>query len=312
MNLARRATVYLLLTTVVWGSTFPAAKLALDAMTPRVATAERRLVPIWLQAARMALAAALFALLCPRAVRALGRRELRDSFIVAFPGALGLAANSWGLQEATPTVTAFLTNLTVVFTPALGLLFFGERPGRNLLAGAAVAFAGVVVMTGPGGGRFGWPEVLILASSALFALQIHFIAKYTRGRDPEAMTLGLLFHMAWLFVLPLLLLPEGRALLTWRFFEPLPAGRWIDRWAVAGSTVYLALFASVLAIWVFMRYQREIAPTRAAVIYCCEPVFAAALAAALLSEPMTAPKVAGGALILAGNLVCEIFRPRPR
>ncbi len=306
MTRDRKATLILLLTTVIWGSSFPIARMGLDAMAGQVAAEGRWLIPIWLTAARMILAMVVFVLVCPRALLGFRRRDLRDSLWIALPGAVGITLGGWGLQQASVTVTAFLTNLTVVFTPVLGFLFFRERLARALILGATVAFGGVVVLTNPSGGAFGWPETLVLLSSLCFALQIQLIPLYTKDRDPEAMTFGVLLHFTWLMFLPLLVLPAGRSMLSLRFFQPLAEGRWIDRWAVLGSTVYLAVLASSLAVWVFMRYQREIPATRAAILYSCEPVFAALLSGLVLYEPMGWRKLAGGALILGGNLVCEL------
>jgi len=311
MTPARTATIALGLATVIWGATFPAGKLALDGMAAQVPPSGARWIPIWISAARMLIALPIFVLICPRSIRGLGWREFRDSFAIAFPGALGIALGGWGLQEASVTVTAFLTNLTVVFTPVFGTLFFRERLSRGLIAGATVAFLGVFFLTDPIGGRFGWPEVLVLGSALSFAVQIHFINRFTKNRDAEAMTLGLMIHLAWMYLLPLLIFPAGRALLSLRFFAPLPDGSWLSRWGVLGGVLFLAVFGSVIGIWVFMRWQREIPATRASVIYALEPVFAALLAWGLLQEPMGRGKIAGGILILAGNLVCELWGRTP-
>jgi drug/metabolite transporter (DMT)-like permease len=64
-------------------------------------------------------------------------------------------------------------------------------------------------------------------------------------------------------------------------------------------------------MWIFVRYQKELPATRAAVLYCVEPVFAALLALWILREPMTVRKAAGAAVIVAGNLVCELFKRKP-
>lgn len=306
MNPARKATIALTLTTVVWGATFPATKAALDHLKER--NVSQRLAPIWVNAARMLLALPLFLLVCPRSVRGLGSRELRDSLFVAAPGATGIFLQGWGLQDATVTVTAFLTNLTILFTPIFGYAFFREKLGLGLVAGAAIAFAGVVVLTKPHGGQFGRPEILVLLGSVSFALQIQLINRFTMGRNAESMTLGLMLHLTWLSVLPLLVFPDGREMITLRYFEPLPRGAWIHRWGVLVGVGFLAVFGSAVAFWVFMRWQREIPATRAAVLYALEPGFAALLAWALLHEHQGAEKLAGGAIILAGNLVCELWK----
>lgn len=48
--------------------------------------------------------------------------------------------------------------------------------------------------------------------------------------------------------------------------------------------------------------------TRAAVIYTLEPVLAVFYSAVFISEPMTARKLVGGAVIVGANLACELLR----
>lgn len=297
----RKATLYLFLSTWIWGSTFVAGKIGLEAM--KKLTSSEFLGVLWLNSARMILAVVLFALLVPKSVRRFGRRECVNSFWIALPAAVGIAINGWGLSKGEPTVTAFLTNLTVVFTPILGYLLFRAKVSRGLVVGVVFAFAGVFVMTNPTAGHLGWPEIAVLGSAVLFTIQIHLIERLTKEGDPEAMTLGLMFHLGWMSFLPILV--TGRELLAPSFLRAamVPGIVW--------STLYLALFASVVAMWVFMRYQKEIPATRAAVIYCFEPVFTAVFAWMILHEPMGWRKLTGGALILAGNLACELVKPTP-
>ena len=61
---------------------------------------------------------------------------------------------------------------------------------------------------------------------------------------------------------------------------------------------------------VLNRYQRDISATRASVLYMIEPVIAALFAALLTGEAMTWRKALGGAIILLGNLACELMGRR--
>jgi drug/metabolite transporter (DMT)-like permease len=61
---------------------------------------------------------------------------------------------------------------------------------------------------------------------------------------------------------------------------------------------------------VLNRFQRDISATRASVIYMIEPVIAALFAALVAGEAMTTRKVVGGAVILLGNLACELMGRR--
>ena len=72
------------------------------------------------------------------------------------------------------------------------------------------------------------------------------------------------------------------------------------------AVVYLALVASVFALVTQTWAQALLSPTRAAVIMCMEPVWAAFFAVLLGGEHMTARMLAGGGLILAAMYVAEL------
>jgi len=71
------------------------------------------------------------------------------------------------------------------------------------------------------------------------------------------------------------------------------------------ATVYLALFATLLAFGVQTWAQKILPPVRIALISSLEPVFAALWAALLIGERLTRRELVGGALIVLGVVVGE-------
>ena len=76
---------------------------------------------------------------------------------------------------------------------------------------------------------------------------------------------------------------------------------------VAWTVFYTAGACSVVAMGVLNRYQRDLSATRASVLYMMEPVFAALFALLFTSEAMTPRKFIDAAIILGGNLLCELI-----
>jgi drug/metabolite transporter (DMT)-like permease len=68
------------------------------------------------------------------------------------------------------------------------------------------------------------------------------------------------------------------------------------------GVVYTALFATVLVLVVQTWAQRVVSPTRAAIIFAGEPIFAALFAVLLGGETLTLQQIVGGALIVVGML----------
>jgi drug/metabolite transporter (DMT)-like permease len=283
----------------VWGSTFFSVKLGVEGMA--AAGLDPRAAPAAFVFLRFALAAALFPLCYPKVLRELGRGTLAGGAALAVPFSAGFLLQTGGLGATSATVSAFLTNLTVVLTPLLGRLFFQETLVPGHVAGAAVAFAGVWVLTDPRGGGFGLGEQLTALCALAFAFQIQMTPGITRRHSPEGVT----------FVMFVLAAAFSGALLGAMGVGPRALAAAVRGPHVAWTLLYTATVCSILALVIMNRWQREVTPTRAAVIYSLEPVFAAAFAAALAGERLEARHFAGGAIILAGNVVCEVF-PRTR
>jgi drug/metabolite transporter (DMT)-like permease len=298
MTPERRATLWLLSMCTIWGSSFWTMKAGQEPLA--AALGARSAAPAFLFL-RFLVAAALFPLIFPRAVRGLTRGTVAAGVLLSLPFGVGFYLQVKGLQDTTATISAFLTNLTVVLTPALGRLFFRETLRWANVAGAAIALAGVYVLTDPRGGAFGIGEILTAFSAVAWSVQIQLTNIVTRKHRPESVTF-IMFVMAVIyFGAALAVLGTDGAALARACLVP----------RVAWTVVFTATVCSIAAITIMNRFQRDLPPTRASVIYTLEPVFAAAFAA-WGGEAMTSRKLLGGAIIIGGNLVCEMFHARSR
>jgi len=296
MSPARRATWWLLSMCAVWGSSFWTMKSGQEPIAAALGPAAA--APAFLLL-RFLVAALLFPIFFPGALRGLTRSTVAAGLLLSLPFCAGFYLQVKGLQDTTATVSAFLTNLTVLLTPLLGRLFFGERLSWSNAAGAVVAIAGVYVLTDPGGGAFGRGEVLTAASAVAWALQIQMTNLVTRKHRPESITWIMFCAATACWALTLAVMGTDWAALARVAATP----------RVAWTVAFTATVCSIAAITIMNRFQKDIPPTRAAVIYTIEPVFAA-IFAVWGGEPMTLRKIAGGAIIIGGNLVCELFQRR--
>jgi drug/metabolite transporter (DMT)-like permease len=293
MSPARRATILLLATTVLWGSSFFTMSWGTQGISARLGGAAAPSAFLFLRfLAAMAVQAAIF----HRAFRSLSGRVLAAGAVLSIPFYAGFILQATGLSSTTSTISAFLTSLFVVITPLLGRLFFHERLAGSTLLGAVVSLAGVYVLTDPAGG-LGRGEILTLACAVAFAFQIQMTNVITRSHSPEAITF-VQFGCAVLYS-GITLLAMGVA--------PGQLVRCLGERHVAWTVLYTAVACSVVAMGVLNRFQRDIPATRASVLYMMEPVFAAVFALIFTGEAMTARKFIGGAIILGGNLLCELM-----
>ena len=264
----------LLLTTFVWGATFPATKAALEQISPLSFLFLRFLLGMTV----------VFAVL--RFFRRPLIRDtamLRASLIATAWLFIGYVLQTVGLRFTTASNSAFITVLYVVFVP---LYLF--RLGLHTWVSNAIALAGLWLLVKPtASANLG--DLLTLGSAAAFAAHMVCLERYTRVADPVS-----------LFVWQLLLMTVAMSGAMWweqptlAMFEP-------SRVLAIGLVVtgILATGAFAVQMWA----QRLLPAQQVALLFAAEPAVAAWLAWYFLGEQLDAQGWFGSAMILGGVLL---------
>jgi drug/metabolite transporter (DMT)-like permease len=262
-----RAVLALLAASFVFGATFVVIKSALEQVPPLTFVAWRFLLG--------AAVLALFAL--PR-----GKQIWWHGTVAGVALFSGYAFQTAGLTETSASNSALITGLYVVITPFLAALFARRNPSWWSAGGAALSFAGLVLLTGADELSFERGDLLTLACAFSFALHIVALSRLARHHPVVPFTTVQLTVTAVL-AFPAALLIEGPV-------QP-PSSVW-------GALLLTGLGASagcfVLQIWA----QTVVGATTAAVVLAAEPAFAVATAWVVLSERLTLAGWAGAGLIL--------------
>ncbi len=279
----------MLLHSAISAGTYIAAKRALDELPP------------WEVALfRFTFAGLVFgALLVVRRVRIPGRDLLGLAALgfVAVPLTQGFFLA--GLSLSTPEHAALLYALTPIFVFLIARLRLGERATALKMIGIAVALAGVVVVlfargsvTLPGSSRHVLGDLLILFAVVAWAI-------FAVGGKIYAERYGSVVSTAAAIVAgTLLYLPFGVAFSDLhRFARLTPMG-----WA---SLAYLVVLTSVAAYLLYYWSLARAEASRVAIWSNLQPVLTALLAWAAYGERLSAPFVAGGAMVLAGVVLTE-------
>ncbi|MBI5543713.1 MAG: DMT family transporter [Deltaproteobacteria bacterium] len=275
-----RADLVLLLACLGWASTFAIVKSALDSASPNA-----------FLAARFTLGTLVAALVARRSLRDLP--SLKAGAILGLFLWVGFALGTWGLRYTTATRSGFITSLCVVLVPVLGFLVFRQRVPACAWAGAALAAAGLTVLSAPaltaGGSLLG--DGLTVASAVAYAFHLLLISRFAPRVIPSAAVTA---QLAVVAVLSALSLPFEDIR-----FELTPA--------LAGTLVFTGVCASALFLFMQLWAQARTSAVRAALIFSLEPLLAALFARALLADPLQPEVWQGGALILFGILVVELW-----
>jgi drug/metabolite transporter (DMT)-like permease len=291
----------ILLTTLIWGSTFAVARGVLDHWPP-----------LSYLAVRMPLAALVFAALFPRQVFKATRAAWRAGATLGALIGLGFIGQTVGLLYTTPAKSAFITGITTPLVPVVAYLVWRARPSRENLAGIVLATAGGALILAPSdasGVNAG--DLVTLSTTLLFAAHVTLMGLYSRRFDVRQLsaiqvtTAAALAVAAWLALRGYTALagaeslPAGLA----REAEPLVWGP-----AVLWQLAYLTVVATVATFLLWTWGQARMSATHAAVIFSLEPVFATGFAVLLRgsAEWSGGRATLGACLILAGVLVSEL------
>lgn len=264
----------LMLTTLIWGATFPATKAALAQIPPFSFLFLRFLLGA-------ALAVGVYVLIGGR-LRA-DRELLRISAIATLFLFLGYVTQTVGLKYTTASNSAFITVLYVIFVPMILRRF----EGRTWLS-AALALTGLWFLVNPSL-EMNVGDLWTLACAMAFAAHIACIETYARRGEAALFFLWQMILVTVLFGPTMLL--EGPAA------EQLaPTGVLLLGLGVTGG---LATGAFAVQVWV----QRLLPAQQVALIFSLEPAFAAWLAWYFLGEQLSVRGWLGSGLILAGVII---------
>jgi drug/metabolite transporter (DMT)-like permease len=304
----RRATVALLLATVLWGCGFTWAKAAGDAVHQALRLPNGSAFgPVFVLAWRFGVASVILFVVMRRArsgwTWASGWRVGAVGLLLA----LGLVLQHLGLDRTPEAVSAFLTSLTILFVPLILTVALRKPPPAVMWVGVVLATVGVWLMTGRARAGVGLGEALGLACAIAFSLYILAVNAAARSVDAWQLTAGQFLVVGAVCFATCALVPGHETMRPATAVSLVTSTREI--WL---NILLLMLFPTVGAFTLLNLYQPKLDPTRAALIYLVEPVIASVYAWLAVGRTLSPEMIAGAALILAANVVVEILSARGR
>jgi drug/metabolite transporter (DMT)-like permease len=286
----------LLSITFIWGATFVMVQDA-------IAT----LPPLTFVAIRFALAALL--LLLPLLFRRQGRvtlarlfqrTQLIGGFVLGVWLFLGYALQTFSLLYTTSGKAGFLTGLSVTLVPLLAWPILRVKPTRIAIIGVLLATIGLYLLAFVDLSKLNPGDLLAFLCAIAFALQVVYTGKYSTQEAVQQLVVIQLATVAGLSAIAALLFePWQHVLQSGVVFQP----------QVVSALIVTAVFATSFAFLAQTHIQQYMTATNVALIFACEPIFAA-LADLVWNGVVLGPRALFGcALILCGMLLSELPIP---
>ncbi|MBN3926950.1 DMT family transporter [Nostoc sp. NMS4] len=271
-----QSVILLLFTTLIWGTTFPLLKNAIDSLSPSALIGSRFLVA---------------ALACLPFGFKLNRRLVRDGIILGTLLFTAFTTQVIGLESTSASRAAFITSMNVILIPLIEALM-GRSVSLIAFLSAFLALAGIGVMSWEGG-SLNIGDLWVFGCAVCYAIYILVLEVFASRHNSIKLTALQLFVVAVLGTI-------------WAAPELVDQIRAIKANFVV--ILYLGIVATAAVTWTQAFAQQWVPATQTAIIYTLEPVFAAIFSFLLLRETMGVRGFLGASMILVSILLSQIRR----
>lgn len=278
-NKANLGRTCLILTTLIWGSSFVILKSALDSITP-----------LWVLAIRFSGAAILMLIACLPKLKKLDKRYVTGGCLMGLCLAAAYILQTYGLVYTTPGKNAFLTTTYCILVPFLYWIISGKRPDKYNIIAALVCLVGVGFVCLGNDLSINIGDMLTILCGLFYGLHIIVTSRTAENRDPVLITM---LQFATAAVVCFI----GAVL-----FEPAPhdigSGTWL-------SIAYMTFICTGLCYILQTVGQKYTPPSQTAVILTLESVFGSAISVILGVESLTSNIALGFFLIFIAIITSE-------
>jgi len=263
--------------TLVWGGTFPLIKIMLKYISPMPLIFYR-----FLSAAVICLPFLI------RGIRKASLKTILKLFFLGFLLWLAYITQTIGLKYTTPSNSAFITGLYVVFTPIFALFFTKEKMTKVMFFSLLLAFFGIILLSNFSFTKFSFnPGNLITIVTAIScALQIVFTSIFVKKEGIVLITSVQIFTVLFL---------------TTPFIISNKTGN-LPLWVIL-SIIFLGTVASFIAILAETYSLKFIDPDRASILFTLEPLFAAIFSFIFIGERFALKEIFGSTLIFIAMIM---------
>lgn len=284
-----RANLLLLLTAMIWGSSFVAQRQGMEHVSPFTFNGVRFLIG----------AASLLPILfynrssekITGTVPLLSWPIIAGGFFLGLVLFVGASLQQIGIVETTAGKAGFITGLYVIIVPLLGL-FWKQNTGYGTWLGALLAVIGMYFLSVTDNFTISRGDLLVLCSALFWATHVQLVSRLCRKYN----ALQLSFYQ-FLFC---------------AIFSLLAALQW-ETISIAGirgallPILYTGIFSVGIAYTLQVVAQQKAHPAHAAIILSLESVFAVLAGYFFLAEILTLRGLFGCCLMLAGMLLSQLF-----
>lgn len=295
-GLSARAAFFILFSVAfIWGAEFVLVDLAVEQLSTHL-----------FNAIRFALASLALLPLYFLQKKSLHKTQLKPLFLSGFSLGfllfIGFYAQTEGMRHTSVANAGFITGLNVPLVPVLAWLVFKKSASWNVWLGVSCATLGLYLLTVGDNLQFNNGDALVLVCAFAFAIHILLTDKFVVNVPIMSLSIIQMAAVAIYSLIALLFTNEpffyeqGSSSALEILLDPV----------IISAILVTGLLGSAYAYWAQSACQRHLEPSKVALIFATEPVFAFLSAWVFLGEVLGVKGSLGALLILVAIIVSEL------
>lgn len=229
------------------------------------------------------------------------KQELKHSslagLMVGFFLFVGYLLQTFGLLYTTSSKAGFLTGLSIVMVPILSFIFLKQKATIFIVLGIAVATTGLYLLTAADSFQLNIGDILVLGCAVAFAAHILINGFFSKKISPLLLSTSQVLAVSIFSSICAFLFEDWEKLFS--------VSLWTNQ-SFLFALFLTALFATSIAFFIQTSAQKHTSPTRVAIIFAMEPVFAALTGVLVANEQLSISAIIGCLCIFLGMIFVEL------
>lgn len=272
--------IYLVLTFVIWGSLYVAAKSVMAEIPSTAVLASRYAIAV----------VALYFVMRKRGFKKIKKEHRKMLFAVGFVGYFcGIAFQLLGTDLIDASLASLINSLNPIVIPIIAAIFLKERLNGKTAVSIILSVIGVYIILGVGGGGSFWGIVINILSLLFWSASCCMVRGISQDYDPIQITLYAM-AIALCFAMPTAI------------FEVAVTPCHLS-WGGLVSLLYIGLVCTALSHVFWNRSLKILPATTCSLFYPIQPLTSAVMAMLFLGESLSASFIIGAVLICISMVI---------
>ncbi|MEM0160157.1 MAG: DMT family transporter [Thermoplasmata archaeon] len=273
------AYLLLILDGIIWGSTFPIIKIALDYTSPYIFLSLRFII-----------GSAIFFIIFRSKIIKVSKETVMFGLIIGIALFFGYYFQTVGLLYTTASHSGLITGLYVIIAPILAFFMLKEKINIYVIVAIVMALAGLILLTGYYSTHsLNFGDILTIFSAISYAFQVVLIDKYVKFKDPIPITFYQIFLVA---ILSSFLTPFNFKIIL--------------NFDLIFALIFTAIVATAIAIYIQTNAQKYLSSAEASIFLTSEPIFAMMFSYILLNETLGIISIIGAVMIVSSMILIAV------